>query len=187
MGRYKKYEVQCQLDEFLRCGKEHEIKSATAYKSYDYSNVDYKEQVRDLGIMMSNTTTFTLYCEIPILLKRSETRWDGGMGIESVSVAGALSHAETLEISCHSPTRVLLPSQNCTQSGANRFCLLISKQKDLSYSVDVITRYLIRKNKILNLKLRSRMFVLECLIFSSMIVRKTSRSHFRTNTWSHRH
>ena len=41
-------------------------------------------------------------------------------------------------------------SQNCTQSGANRFCLQISKQKDPSYSVDVITRYLIRKKKILN-------------------------------------
>ena len=30
------------------------------------------------------------------------------MGVESVSVAEALSHADTLEISCHSPTRVLL-------------------------------------------------------------------------------
>ena len=32
------------------------------------------------------------------------------MGVESVSVSEALSHADTLEISCHSPTRVLLPS-----------------------------------------------------------------------------
>ena len=72
-------------------------------------------------------------------------------------------------------------------SGANGFCLLISKQKDLSYSVDVITRYLIRKKKILHLKSRSRMLVLECRIFSSMLVRKTSRSHLRTNTWSHRY
>ena len=45
----------------LRYGKEQEIKSATAYKSYDDSNIDHKEQVRDLGIMMSNTATFTLY------------------------------------------------------------------------------------------------------------------------------
>ena len=30
------------------------------------------------------------------------------MRVESVSVAAALSHADTLEISCHSPTRVLL-------------------------------------------------------------------------------
>ena len=43
-------------------------------------------------------------------------RWRGkgqrqnGMGVESVSVAEALSHADTLEISCHSPTRVLLPA-----------------------------------------------------------------------------
>ena len=78
-------------------------------------------------------------------------------------------------------------SQNCTQSGANRFCLRISKQKDPSYSVDVITRYLIRKNKILNLKSRSKMLVSECRIFSSMIIQKTSRSHLRTNTWSHRY
>ena len=32
------------------------------------------------------------------------------MGVESVSVAEALSHADTFEISCHSPTRVLLPA-----------------------------------------------------------------------------
>ena len=30
------------------------------------------------------------------------------MGVESVSVAEAVSHADTLKISCHSPTRVLL-------------------------------------------------------------------------------
>ena len=34
------------------------------------------------------------------------------MDVESVSVAEALSHADTLEISCHSPTRVLLPAWN---------------------------------------------------------------------------
>ena len=47
--------------ELLRYGEEQEIKSATTYKSYDDSNVDHKEQVRDLGIMMSNTATVTLY------------------------------------------------------------------------------------------------------------------------------
>ena len=47
--------------ELLQYGKEHEIKSATTYKSYDDSNIDDKEPVRDLGIMMSNTATFTLY------------------------------------------------------------------------------------------------------------------------------
>ena len=41
----------------LRYGKEQEIKSATTYKSYDDSNIDDKEQVRDLGIMMSNIVT----------------------------------------------------------------------------------------------------------------------------------
>ena len=47
--------------ELLLHGKEQEIKSATTYKSYDDSNIDDKEQVRDLGIMMSNTATFTLH------------------------------------------------------------------------------------------------------------------------------
>ena len=39
--------------ELLEYGKEQEIKSATTYKSYDDSNIDDKEKVRDLGIMMS--------------------------------------------------------------------------------------------------------------------------------------
>ena len=47
--------------ELLRYGKEQEIKSATTNKSYDDSNIDDKEQVRDLGIMISNTATFTLH------------------------------------------------------------------------------------------------------------------------------
>ena len=47
--------------ELLRYGKEQEIKSATINKSYDDSNIDDKEQVRDLGIMMCNTATFTLH------------------------------------------------------------------------------------------------------------------------------
>ena len=37
--------------ELLRYGKEQEIKSATTYESYDDSNIDDKEQVRDLGGM----------------------------------------------------------------------------------------------------------------------------------------
>ena len=41
-----------------RYGKEHEIKSATRYKSYDDSNIDHKELVRDLVIMMSNKAPF---------------------------------------------------------------------------------------------------------------------------------
>ena len=39
-----------------------------------------------------------------------------GVGVESVSVAVALSHADTLEISCHSPTRVLLPALESMKS-----------------------------------------------------------------------
>ena len=50
--------------------------------------------------MLSNTATFTLYF-INIVKKARDK-----MGAESVSVAEAVSHADTLEISCHSPTRV---------------------------------------------------------------------------------
>ena len=46
--------------ELVWYGNEHEIKIATTYKSYDDSNID-GEQVRDIGIMMSNTATFTLH------------------------------------------------------------------------------------------------------------------------------
>ena len=55
----RKYKVQYMF-ELQRFGKEQEIKSATTYKSCDDSNIDDKEQVRDLGIMMSITSTFTL-------------------------------------------------------------------------------------------------------------------------------
>ena len=56
-------------------GKEQEIKSATTNKSYDDSNIDDKEQIRDLGIMISNTATFTLH--IRNIVKWPDTRWDG--------------------------------------------------------------------------------------------------------------
>ena len=91
--------------ELLRYEKEQEIKSATTYNSYDDSNIDHKEQVRDLIIMMSNTDTFTLH--IRNIVKNAR-EWV--LGVESVSVTEALSHADTLEISCHSPTRALLPA-----------------------------------------------------------------------------
>ena len=46
--------------DLLRYEKEQEIKSATTFKSYDDWNIVDKKQVQDLGIMMSNTATFTL-------------------------------------------------------------------------------------------------------------------------------
>ena len=41
--------------------EKNEIKFAITYESYDDSNIDDKEQGRGLGIMMSNTATFTLH------------------------------------------------------------------------------------------------------------------------------
>ena len=59
----------------LRCGKEQEIKSATTYKLYDDSNIDDKEQVRDLGIMMSSTATFTLHIRNIVKKARDKIGW----------------------------------------------------------------------------------------------------------------
>ena len=61
--------------ELLLFGKEQEIKSATTYKSYDDSNIDDKEQVRDLGIMMSNTATFTLHIRNIVKKARDKMGW----------------------------------------------------------------------------------------------------------------
>ena len=86
--------------ELLRDGKEQEIKSATTNKSYDDSNIADKEPLRDLGILLSDSATFTLH--IRNIVKNARDKM--GIRVESVSVASALSHADTLEISCHSPT-----------------------------------------------------------------------------------
>ena len=61
--------------EHLRYGKEQEIKSATTYKSYDDSNIDDKEQVRDLVILMSNTATFTLHIRNIVKKARDKMGW----------------------------------------------------------------------------------------------------------------
>ena len=50
--------------ELLQYGKEEEIKSATTYKSVDDSNINDKEQVRDLGITMSNRATFGTHQQV---------------------------------------------------------------------------------------------------------------------------
>ena len=49
------------------------------------------------------------------------------MGVESVSVAAALSHADTLEISCYTPTRVLLPLSSGIHGKYNTCAYKISK------------------------------------------------------------
>ena len=61
--------------ELRRYGKEREIKSATTYKSYDDSNIDCKEQVRDLFIMMSITATFTLHIRNIVEKARDKMGW----------------------------------------------------------------------------------------------------------------
>ena len=60
--------------ELLRFGKEQEIKSATTYKSYD-SNIEDKEQVGDLGIVMCNTATFTLHIRNIVKKARDKMGW----------------------------------------------------------------------------------------------------------------
>ena len=61
--------------ELLQNGKEQEIKSATTCKSYEDSNIDDKEQVKDLGIMLSNTATFTLHIKNLVKKDRYKMGW----------------------------------------------------------------------------------------------------------------
>ena len=61
--------------ELLQYRKEQEIKSATTNKSYDNSNIDDQEQVRDLSIMMSNTATFTLHIRNIVKKARDKMGW----------------------------------------------------------------------------------------------------------------
>ena len=79
------------MSELLWSGKEQEIKSSTTYKSYD-SNIDDKDQVRDIGIMMSNTATFTLHIKNLVKKERDKMGW--------VLRVFQSSHAGTPEISC---------------------------------------------------------------------------------------
>ena len=71
--------------ELLRYGKEQEIKSAPSYKPYDHSNIDNKEQVRDLGIMMSNTATFTLHIINIVKKVRDKMGWVLGVSVDTLS------------------------------------------------------------------------------------------------------
>ena len=57
------------------------------------------------------------------------------MGAESVSVARALSHADTLEISCHSPTRVLLPARESMESKRYTVQAIEAIQRTFTYKI----------------------------------------------------
>ena len=57
------------------------------------------------------------------------------MGAESVSVARALSHAATLEISCHSPTRVLLPALESMESKRYTLQAIEAIQRTFTYKI----------------------------------------------------
>ena len=59
----------------MRYWKDQEIKSATTYKPCDDSNIDDKEQVRDRGIMMRNTATFTLHIRNTVKKARNKMWW----------------------------------------------------------------------------------------------------------------
>ena len=61
--------------ELLPYVKQQEIKSAKTYKSCDYSNIVYKEQASDLGIMTSDTDTFTLHIRNIVKRVRDKMGW----------------------------------------------------------------------------------------------------------------
>ena len=94
----------------LRYGTEDEIKSATTYKLHEDSNIYDKEQVRDLGIMMSNTATSTLHIRNIVKKARDKIGW-----VLRVFQSRKRSLMLTLELSCHSP-RVLLPAMESMES-----------------------------------------------------------------------
>ena len=116
MGDTNNMKFNANKFELQRYGKEQEIKSATTYKSDDDSNFDDKEQVRDLATMMSNTATFTLHIRNIVKKARDKIVKKTIKTVESVSVAETLSHADTLEVSCHSPTKALLPALESMES-----------------------------------------------------------------------
>ena len=97
--------------ELLRYGKKQKIKSATTCKSYDDSNIDDKEQVRNLMIMMSNTATFTRHIRNIVKQARDKLEW-----VLRVFQSRESLYADTLEISRHSPTRVLLSALESMES-----------------------------------------------------------------------
>ena len=58
------------------CGiKKNRKKTTTIYRPYDDSNIDRKEQVRDLGIMMGNTAAFTLHIGNIVKKARDKIGW----------------------------------------------------------------------------------------------------------------
>ena len=59
----------------LRYEKEQKIKTDTNYTSYDDSNFDSKEQVRDLVILMSNKHTFPLNIRNIVKKARDKMGW----------------------------------------------------------------------------------------------------------------
>ena len=75
MGDTNNMKFNANKFELLRYGKEQEIKSATTYKSYDDSNIDDKQQVRDLGTMISNTATSTFHIINIVKKARDKMGW----------------------------------------------------------------------------------------------------------------
>ena len=112
--------------ELLQYRKEQKIKSTTTYKSSDDSNIDDKEQVRDLSIMMNNTATFTLHIRNIVKKARDKMEW-----VLRVFQSRKRSLMLTPEISCHSPTRVLMPALESTQNKR------LTSYRSYSTSVDI--------------------------------------------------
>ena len=98
--------------ELLRYWKQQEIKSATTYKSYDDSNIDEKEQVGDLGIMMGNTATFTLH--IRNIVKKATDKM--GWVLRVFQSRNALSCWHSWNLLSFPYTRVLLPAPESMES-----------------------------------------------------------------------
>ena len=87
------------------------------------------------------------------------------MGVGSVSVAEALSLADTLQISCHSPTRVLLSALESMES--KRLQAIEAIQRTITYKITEV-QYLNYWEKLYELKLyslqrRHEHFIIICI------------------------
>ena len=75
------------------------------------STTKNKSEIYCMYIMMSNTATFTLHIRNIVKKARDKLGW-----VLRVFQSRQRSHADTLEISRHSPTRVLLPALEYIES-----------------------------------------------------------------------
>ena len=118
--------------ELLRLRKEHEIKTATTYKSYDDSNIESREQVKK---SRHNDEQHSHFHSSYLKYSLKGQRQAGWMGDKSVPVARAASHTNTIEVSRHFPANGLLPAMESMEAIQRTFTYKITKVQHLNYNI----------------------------------------------------